>query len=117
MASDFIGAPKKGYMYLTVQFTDLSVGVYDSYYWSFGDGRYSTEQNPEHFYNIPGFYTVTLTVSNINDTFTETKYNYIEVNSTITYDSAPDPDKVAFLWGTSLVKKMPVGVELKMINR
>lgn len=78
---------------------------------------YSTGQNPEHFYAKPGFYTVSLTVSGISGTFTETKHNYIQVNSSATYDVAPEPDKRAFLWGTSLVKKMPIGIELKMINR
>lgn len=33
-----------------------------SYYWNFGDGRYSTEQNPTHVYQLPGVYTVTLTI-------------------------------------------------------
>jgi gliding motility-associated-like protein len=34
--------------------------------WDFGDGNFSTEQNPTHTYNEPGFYTVALTVVNPN---------------------------------------------------
>jgi PKD repeat protein len=34
-----------------------------SYFWDFGDGEDSTEQNPIHIYNEPGQYTVTLTVT------------------------------------------------------
>jgi len=33
-----------------------------SYYWSFGDGRYSEEEAPEHTYDRPGTYEVTLEI-------------------------------------------------------
>jgi PKD repeat protein len=33
-----------------------------TYQWSFGDGTSSTEANPEHFYAMPGAYTVSLVV-------------------------------------------------------
>ena len=45
-----------------VNFTNTSVGG-GSYYWSFGDGTYSTLQNPSHAYTTAGTYTVILTVS------------------------------------------------------
>lgn len=46
-----------------VQFTNTSVnGV--NYNWNFGDGEFSTEENPQHEYTDPGTYTVTLTVTN-----------------------------------------------------
>lgn len=47
----------------TVQFTDQSSGTVVSWYWSFGDGNSSTEQNPSHTYAEEGTYTVTLTVT------------------------------------------------------
>jgi PKD repeat protein len=40
-------------------FTDQSTGA-ASWFWNFGDGNTSTEQNPEHSYAGPGVYTVTL---------------------------------------------------------
>ena len=45
-----------------VQFTSTSVGA-SSFYWDFGDGSYSTLQNPTHAYAVANTYTVTLTVS------------------------------------------------------
>jgi PKD repeat protein len=53
------------------QFTDLSQGNIISWYWSFGDGATSGEQNPFHAYPGPGTYEACLTVTgNSNsDTF------------------------------------------------
>lgn len=42
---------------------NLSVGDSLHYYWEFGDGTTSTQANPTHIYNQPGYYTVCLTVS------------------------------------------------------
>jgi len=50
-----------------VQFTDLSTGYPDSWYWDFGDGTSSTQQNPAHTYYDPGSYEVCLIIEN-NDT-------------------------------------------------
>jgi hypothetical protein len=49
---------------LPVQFFDLSIGNATSWSWQFGDGSYSTVQNPSHTYTIPGRYTVTLRAFN-----------------------------------------------------
>ena len=48
---------------LSVQFTDRSTNNPVSWYWKFGDGTTSTEQNPTHTYNTPGTYTITETVT------------------------------------------------------
>lgn len=70
---------------LTVQFTDLSTpgsGSITDWLWSFGDGDTSIEQNPEHTYNAPGVFSVSLTVTNVYDsTATLVRTNYITVNS------------------------------------
>jgi gliding motility-associated-like protein len=53
----------------TVNFRDLTVvssGSISSWYWDFGDGNFSTEQNPRHVYNLAGNYTVNLTVTQTN---------------------------------------------------
>lgn len=50
-----------------IQFTDLSTGEPDEWYWDFGDGGTSAEQNPVYAYQQPGAYTVTLTVARSAD--------------------------------------------------
>ena len=46
----------------TVQFTDKSP-VASAWFWDFGDGITSTDQNPNHTYTNPGFYDVSLTIT------------------------------------------------------
>lgn len=46
---------------LLVQFSDSSDGQIVAWFWDFGDGATSTQQNPSHLYTIPGQYDVTLT--------------------------------------------------------
>ena len=41
-----------------VQFTDLSSGAPDTWFWAFGDGRFSDQQNPTHTYLAAGIVTV-----------------------------------------------------------
>lgn len=78
-SASFSAAPVSGEVPLTVKFTDKSTGTIDSWYWDFGDGTSSTEQNPTHIYTSPGKYTVTLTVSNAAGSNTDTKADYINV--------------------------------------
>lgn len=61
-----------GVVPLTVHFTDESTQTPTSWFWNFGDGTNSTEQNPTHVYNQSGNYIVTLTVHNAYDTDTTT---------------------------------------------
>jgi len=45
-------------------FYDSSTGNPTDWYWTFGDGGTSTDQNPSHVYNAVGYYYVTLSISN-----------------------------------------------------
>ncbi|OQA51503.1 MAG: PKD domain protein [Bacteroidetes bacterium ADurb.Bin302] len=61
-----------------VQFTDTSSITFTTWNWNFGDGTTSTERNPSHIYTSPAIYTVSLTGSNSDVTFTSSK----EINTT-----------------------------------
>ncbi len=47
---------------LKFEFTDITSGYVNEWYWDFGDGSTSTEQNPVHEYLYQDEYIVTLTV-------------------------------------------------------
>lgn len=44
-----------------VNFSSASCNA-GTFMWNFGDGATSEEENPQHIYDTPGFYTVTLTI-------------------------------------------------------
>jgi PKD repeat protein len=115
--ADFYGYPTLGYVSLTVSFFDISTISVDSRYWDFGDGYSSDEQNPVHQYLHPGFYTVSLTITNSEGETTVSKDQYISVLNVATYDIAPLPKLKAFLWGSGLAKKRDVGIEIRRIDR
>ncbi len=58
---------------LSIQFTDQSTEDPSSWFWEFGDGSNSTEQNPLHLYVNYGSYSVKLTATNGNGSATLTK--------------------------------------------
>ena len=69
---------------LTANFTETSsnsgYGILTNWAWDFGDGSTSSLQNPSYIYNIPGVYTVTLTVTNsLGCTDIQTSTNYVQV--------------------------------------
>ena len=49
------------------QFTDLSTGDIESWYWSFGDGNSSQKSNPFHQFTETGTYSVTLDIRDASD--------------------------------------------------
>ena len=65
--ANFSNNVSEGYAPLSVQFTELSENV-TQWYWNFGDGKFSTEQNPVHIYSKTGKYTVKMKASNENGT-------------------------------------------------
>lgn len=56
----------------TITFIDGSAREPESWYWDFGDGDTSIEQNPVHTYLTAGTFTVSLTVTNYDGTTTVT---------------------------------------------
>ncbi len=62
--ADFTADVYSGDSALTVQFTDASTNNPTSWFWDFGDGGTSTDQNPSYTFETVGTFTVTLTVDN-----------------------------------------------------
>ncbi|RLD45021.1 MAG: hypothetical protein DRI86_06220, partial [Bacteroidetes bacterium] len=79
LTADFNGDIQSGIWPIQVSFTDYSSGAPDNWYWSFGDGNTSIEQNPNHTYNNTGIYNVSLVACNGNTCDTIIKQDYIEV--------------------------------------
>ncbi|MBR4447675.1 PQQ-binding-like beta-propeller repeat protein [Methanobrevibacter sp.] len=79
----------------TIQFTDLSTKGNNSYFWSFGDGYYSQEQNPKHVYAEPGKYRVELVVE--HNGINLARNTTIEV---ISYDITPPIPVTAYINNT-----------------
>ena len=104
--ANFVGSPTSGYNPLTVSFTDESSNSPTSWYWTFGDGGWSTLKNPSYTYLLPGVYNVTLTSTNsVGSSDPLTKYNYITVyahnatpvaNFTSSLQTGPVPLTVQF---------------------
>ncbi|WP_319507716.1 PKD domain-containing protein [uncultured Methanolobus sp.] len=87
---------------LSVNFTDQSTNA-TSWYWEFGDGTNSTDQNPTYAYTDVGTYNVSLTAINAisgNDTLTEVAYITVAIapvaNFTADVTSGTAPLAVSF---------------------
>ena len=100
--ANFWGSPKSGNVSLNVTFTDISKGSPTAWNWSFGDGKYSAQQNPVHIYSAAGIYTVALTVSNAAGAGAMTKPDYINVTAS--------QKPVANFWGTPTSGNAPLNV-------
>ncbi len=90
----------------TATFTDQS-GNAISWLWDFGDGSTSTQQHPVHVYALPGFYSVTLTITTA-DGCTYTKFHYyaasflpLVANATATTQDTTLPLNVNFYANSS----------------
>ncbi|WP_319579327.1 PKD domain-containing protein [uncultured Methanospirillum sp.] len=84
----------------------LVTGPAETFSWDFGDGTTSYEKNPGHYYDKPGNYTVTLTYSIAEASYTLTRTDYIHATSKY----APDIN------GSPRRGIAPLCVDLDMIN-
>ena len=80
--ADFKADTTRGVVPMTVRFTDLSTGVISGWQWDFGDGQFSSDQNPAHTYNKADSFTVSLKVTGPGGSDTKTKDDYIIVLET-----------------------------------
>ena len=80
--ADIIASFTAGTAPLVVDFENIATA--DEYHWDFGDGTTSTRVTPQHVYNEPGNYTVTLTVKDKKgNTTSATKLIEVLVGATI----------------------------------
>jgi len=94
--ADFTANTTSGVVPKCIQFTDLSTNNVTSWNWSFGDGNYSSLQNPSHTYTEAGTYTVSLTATGSGGEDTETKVDYLTF-------TAPQPPVANFVASSTLV--------------
>ena len=98
--ANFTANTTSGLAPLTIQFEDISSGSPQSWSWDFGDGGTSTDPNPVHTYHAVGMYTVSLTVTNIAGSDTETKIDYIQVTGESFVDFVVNEN--VFIYGNRL---------------
>ncbi|MBI1287084.1 MAG: tandem-95 repeat protein [Flavobacteriales bacterium] len=100
-----------------VEFTDTSlVPPLYSWSWQFGDGQTSSDQSPNHDYEAPGQYTVSLIVSTSAGCM-DTASQAIDVEEffTITNVLTPNGDDINdYIWITSSLAKQ---IDAKVYNR
>jgi PKD repeat protein len=78
--ADFSAAPTNGLVPLSVSFTNLTSGA-TNYSWDFGDGNFSSAENPTNVYINAGTYTVSLSAVGLGGTNSVTLTNYITVTN------------------------------------
>ena len=121
--ADFTASVTQGINPLLVTFTDTSVGATPlTWSWEFGDGAFSTLQNPTHSYMAPGTHSVSLTKTefitvdpaflNVDFTADQTRCSHpLEVTFTNRSQASPP---TSWLWefgdGTTSSEANPVHV-------
>jgi PKD repeat protein len=80
LVGDFTSNVRSGSSPLQVSFYDKSSGQPDKWFWSFGDGSYSEEQNPAHTYADQMTYLVSLEVKKQGLASVIAKENWITIN-------------------------------------
>lgn len=93
LKAEFSAEPTVGTVPLEVQFNDASTGEPTGWFWEFGDGATSSQQNPVHIYTDAGLYTVSLLASLSGDKDTIVKSDFIDVRelSELKADFTADP--------------------------
>ncbi|MFH2142625.1 MAG: CotH kinase family protein [Bacteroidota bacterium] len=97
---------------LTVSFTE-SGSIYNQFYhWSFGDGSYSNANSPDHSYDIPGIYDVSVTVTNsYNCTSDYTEPEMIGVYPLPTAKFIVDPEIVSIIKPIAYFTNLSTGAQ------
>ncbi len=100
-----------------VQFQNNSTGAVN-YFWRFGDGQVSTEENPVHAYERAGSYDVKLTVTDANgctDVYTDGPYVVAAEELALPSVFTPNEDGVNDRWLVGYTGTKPY--EVKILSR
>jgi len=103
---EIINGVIEGVAPLVVSFMDSSTGDIETWFWSFGDGDTSTSQNPIHYYDNSGTYTVTFTIQGPGGSDTAVKGDFV-----IVYE--PEPPEAGF---TASVREGMVPLTVNFTN-
>ncbi|MEM9821173.1 MAG: PKD domain-containing protein [Bacteroidota bacterium] len=76
---EFEAVPVETCIEWEIQFTDLSSSFVEEWFWDFGDGNNSTQQNPVHFYTDTGRYDISLVAFHNGCASTLTKDDWVHV--------------------------------------
>jgi len=79
-SGDFAANETTGIMPLAVKFTPTTFNA-TSWNWSFGDGNVSSDQSPEHLYEVIGAHDVKLYINNTKDSAWINKSGYITITA------------------------------------
>ncbi len=95
----------------TVNFTNNATGA-SSFLWNFGDSATATISNPNHTYNAPGSYTVSLTVGNaLGCLNTKTIQSYIVIggiHAAFTVDSVQGCSPFTVIFTNTSTSNVPI---------
>ncbi|HOT15208.1 MAG TPA: PKD domain-containing protein, partial [Bacteroidales bacterium] len=81
--ADFIYQVSKDSAY--TRFYNLSSGTYNKLEWNFGDGKTSALASPAHKYSTPGYYMVSLKVTNTATNSHNVTYKLLNINKPDTF--------------------------------
>jgi PKD repeat protein len=87
-APNFDASPRIALVFEDIFFTDLSESQdpITDWYWDFGDGQYSIQQNPVHQYSDTGHYDIKLRISNPSGADSIVKADFIAVRDSAMLD-------------------------------
>jgi len=112
LVADFNASVMEGSAPLEVQYFDQSASENEilSWYWDFGDGMISFEQNPIHIYEESGFYTVFLSVTDIEGSNSVTHQNYIHIYGVL------NPNTIALITESETLNSWEITAESHLAN-
>ncbi|GIV33902.1 MAG: hypothetical protein KatS3mg031_1437 [Chitinophagales bacterium] len=104
-----------------IAFIDSSIGAApDSYYWSFGDGNFSTDTHPKHSYQQPGEYEICLYLSNTHGC-PDSTCKRIQIDESVIIDLptafSPNGDNHNDIFRVRYDKQSVERLNLKIFNR